>query len=165
MAETVLPVLLVAFFLGGLTGLRTLTPITVLVWALYLHDMRLQHSPLFFLHYLAAAIVLTVFAVGELIVDKLPSTPSRLQLPGLVARLVFGAICGIVAGQAWGAHWETSALAGLIGAILGALFGHEIRKGWAHALHWHDLPVAFLEDAIAIGGSILILSRAVFLAY
>ncbi|MGC1781438.1 MAG: DUF4126 family protein [Acidobacteriaceae bacterium] len=165
MSSSVWPVLVVAFFLGGLTGLRTFTPIALVAWTLHLHEMRLPGSPFHFLHSLPAVVILTLLAFGELIADKLPFTPSRLRLPGLIGRIVLGAICGIVAGQAWGANWEISGAIGLLGAIAGALLGYEIRKGWAHALHWHDLPVALIEDAIAIGGSILILSRAVLLSY
>ena len=97
--------------------------------------------------------------------DKMPSTPSRLKPPGMIGRVIFGFICGMVAGQAWGANWETCAAVGVVGAILGALIGYEIRKGWVRTFHWHDLPVALIEDLVCIGGSILVVSRAVFLAY
>jgi uncharacterized membrane protein len=157
MADSVWPVLLVALCLGGLTGLRAFTPITVLVWSLHLHHLRILGSPLYFLHNMTAIIILTILAAGELIADKLPFTPSRLRLPGLVGRVIFGAV--------WGASWQTSAAAGLIGALMGAIIGYEIRKGWVKTLHWHDLPVALLEDVVAIGGSILVLSRAVLLSY
>ena len=165
MANSVWPVLIVALCLGGLTGLRAFTPITVLVWMLHLHHLRIIGSPMYFLHSLPAAIILTVLAVGELIADKLPFTPSRLKIPGLVGRVIFGAVCGVVSGQAWGASWQTSAGAGLIGALVGAIVGYEVRKGWVKTLHWHDLPVALIEDVVAIGGSILVISRALFLSY
>jgi uncharacterized membrane protein len=35
---------------------------------------------------------LVAAAAGELVVDKLPTTPSRLAPPGLAARLVLGAL-------------------------------------------------------------------------
>ena len=165
MTNSVWPVLLVALCLGALTGLRAFIPITVLVWTLHLHHLKIIGSPLYFLHSMAAVIILTILAVGELIADKLPFTPSRLKIPGLVGRVVFGAVCGVVSGQAWGASWQTSAAAGLIGALVGAIVGHEVRKGWVKTLHWHDLPVALIEDVVAIGGSILVLSRALFLSY
>lgn len=165
MANSVWPVLIVALCLGGLTGLRAFTPITVLVWALHLHHLRILGSPLYFLHTTTAVVILTILAVAELIADKLPFTPSRLRMPGLVGRIIFGSVCGVVSGQAWGASWQTSAGAGLIGAIVGAVAGYEIRKGWVETLHWHDLPVALIEDVVAIGGSILVLSRALFLSY
>ncbi len=165
MANSVWPVLIVALCLGGLTGLRAFTPVTVLVWALHLHHLKIIGSPLYFLHKMPAIIILTILALAELVADKLPFTPSRLRLPGLVGRVICGAVCGVVSGQAWGASWQTSAAAGLVGAIVGAVVGYEIRKGWVKTLHWHDLPVALIEDVVAIGGSILVVSRALFLSY
>jgi uncharacterized membrane protein len=165
MTNSILPVLLVAVCLGGLTGLRTFTPITVLAWALHLRYMHIPGSSLHFLHTWAAVIILTILAFGEIVMDKLPSTPSRLKPPGMIGRVIFGFICGMVSGQAWGANWETCAAVGVVGAILGALLGYEVRKGWVHTFHWHDLPVALIEDLVCIGGSILVVSRAVFLAY
>lgn len=165
MADSVWPVLLVAFCLGGLTGLRAFTPITVLVWMLHMHHLKILGSPLYFLHTMPAIVILTILAVAELIADKLPFTPSRLRLPGMIGRVVFGAVCGVVSGQVWGASWETCLAAGLLGAIIGAKVGYEARTGMVRALHWHDFPAALIGDAIAIGGSILVVSRAIFLSY
>src|SRR6185437_12030601 len=117
MANSIWPELLVAFCLGGLTGLRAFTPITVLVWMFHFHHIRILGSPLYFLHSMPAIIILTILAVFELVMDKLPFTPSRLRIPGLVGRVICGAACGIVSGQAWGASWQTSIVAGLVGAL------------------------------------------------
>ncbi len=165
MSDSIFPVLLVAVCLGGLTGLRTFTPIAVLAWTLRFRYMHIPGSSLHFLHTWAAVIILTLLAFGEIVMDKLPSTPSRLKPPGIIGRVIFGFICGMVSGQAWGANWETCAAVGVVGAILGALLGYEVRKGWVHTFHWHDLPVALIEDMVAVGGSILVVSRAVFLSY
>ena len=81
MSDSILPVLLVAVCLGGLTGLRTFTPITVLAWALHLRYMHIPGSSLHFLHTWAAVIILTILALAEIVMDKMPSTPSRLKPP------------------------------------------------------------------------------------
>ncbi|MFZ0515516.1 MAG: DUF4126 family protein, partial [Acidobacteriaceae bacterium] len=75
MSDSILPVLLVAVCLGGLTGLRTFTPITVLAWALHLRYMHIPGSSLHFLHTWAAVIILTILALAEIVMDKMPSTP------------------------------------------------------------------------------------------
>ncbi len=165
MSDSILPVLLVAFCLGGLTGLRTFTPIAVIAWTLHLHKMSIVGSSLHLLHTTVAVVVLTAFAIAELAADKLPFIPSRLKAPGMIGRIVFGFMCGAASGQAWGANWEISALVGLVGAIVGTLLGYEVRKGWVHTFHWHDFPVALLEDFVAIAGSILVISRAIYLSY
>jgi uncharacterized membrane protein len=165
MTDSILPVLLVALCLGALTGLRTFTPIAVLAWTLHLRYMHIPGSSLHFLHTIAAVIILTVLALGELIADKMPQTPSRLKAPGMTGRVIFGFICGMISGQAWGVNWGIAAVVGVVGAVLGALLGYEVRKGWVRTFHWHDLPVALIEDLVCIGGSILVISRAVFLSY
>lgn len=165
MSDNILPVLLIAFCLGGLTGLRTFTPLTVLAWTLHMHKMSILGSSLHFLHTTPAVIVLTMFAVGELIGDKWPRTPSRLKPAGLIGRIIFGFMCGAVSGQAWGANWEICAGVGLAGAIVGAFVGYEVRRGWRHTLHTPDLIVALIEDVVAVGGSILVVSHAIYLSF
>ncbi|HXF30820.1 MAG TPA: hypothetical protein VN522_04790 [Solirubrobacterales bacterium] len=79
-----------AAVLGGVTGARTfLAPA-----ALALRG-RLGK---------AAKFVLPVLAAGELVGDKLPMAPPRTEGPGLVGRVVTGAISGRVSGGARGAR-------------------------------------------------------------
>jgi uncharacterized membrane protein len=52
----------------------------------------------------AARYVVPVLAVGEIVADKLPGTPSRTDAPGLAARFVAGAISGRVVGGWRGAR-------------------------------------------------------------
>ena len=42
----------------------------------------------------AARFVVPVLAAGELVADKLPMAPGRVEGPGLVGRVVFGALSG-----------------------------------------------------------------------
>jgi uncharacterized membrane protein len=165
MVGTILPVLLVAACLGGLTGLRTFTPLTVLAWELHLRRMSILGSNLSFLHTTAAVVLLTILALGELTADKLPRTPSRLQAPGMLGRSIFGVLCGMVAAQAWGGNWETCALTGLVGAAIGALLGYKVRTSLARRLRCPDFAMALAEDAVAIGGSLLVVGRAIRLPF
>ena len=47
------------------------------------------------------------------------------------------------------------AIAGIAGAVVGTLGGYEARVRLARAVG-KDLPIALLEDAIAIGGALLL---------
>jgi len=49
-------------------------------------------------------------------------------------------------------------IAGVLGAIAGTLGGYEFRSRLTRAVG-KDLPIALLEDAIAIGGAFVIVSR------
>lgn len=49
-------------------------------------------------------------------------------------------------------------IAGALGAVLGTLGGYEARKRLVAATGGKDLPIALLEDAVAVIGAILIVS-------
>jgi len=71
---------------------------------------------------------------------------------------VTGALCGAALAAADGAL-IAGLLAGVLGAIAGTLGGYEFRARLVRAIGGKDLPIALLEDAIAIGGAFLIVSR------
>jgi uncharacterized membrane protein len=50
-------------------------------------------------------------------------------------------------------------LAGVLGAVAGTLGGYEFRSRLVRAIGGNDLPIALLEDAIAICGAFLIVSH------
>ena len=68
-----------------------------------------------------------------------------------------GGFSGAVIGAAW--HYTFSSLgAGVIGAVLGTLGGYHARKRLVAARGGQDLPIALLEDAVAILGGFAILA-------
>ena len=138
-----MPILLAAFLLGCVAGLRTLTAPAVLL---------LMRHPWPF------GYVLAVFAVGEYAGDLHPNTPSRTQPVGLIARAVSGAFCGWLLAATTGTSGVAGALAGAIGAILGAYAGLWVRLRSAAAIG--RVPAALAEDALAIVGAVLIVAFA-----
>jgi uncharacterized membrane protein len=147
------------FALGFFNGLRTLTPIAVLCWAAHFHWLSVAHTPFAWLGSIISLIVFTVLAIGELIGDKLPKTPSRLGAPGLIGRIVFGAGCGAALLIVAGASWIAGAALGAIGAVVGAYVGYSVRRMLTTRGGLPDFPIALLEDLIAIGGSFFIITR------
>jgi uncharacterized membrane protein len=146
-----------AFLIGVVAGLRSLTAPAVVSWAARLGWLHLENTNLALLGYAAAPYILSVLAVLELIADKLPKTPSRKSPMGFAARGVTGALCGAAIGATAGSL-AGGLLAGVIGAVVGTLGGYEFRARLARAVG-KDLPIALLEDAIAIGGALLIVTR------
>ncbi len=144
-----------AFLIGITAGLRSLTPPAVVSWAARLGYLHLAGTSLALLATVAAPYILSVLALAELIADKLPKTPSRKSPMGFGARLVTGALCGAAIGapsQSVGG----GLLFGVVGAIVGTLGGYEFRVRLVKATGGKDLPIALLEDAIAIGGALLV---------
>jgi len=70
-------IITLSLLIGVIAGLRALTAPATLSWAAYLGWLLLGGSPLAFLSHVAAPYVLTVLAIGELITDQLPKTPSK----------------------------------------------------------------------------------------
>ena len=151
-------VLLLAFLIGVIAGLRALTAPAAVAWAGYGRGI-LTHTSVHLMGTLAAAIIFTVLAVAELITDQLPSTPSRLKTPGITARIFTGALSGACLAAAGEGSIALGIALGVVGAVVGAFAGYYARKGLVQALKVKDLPIALLEDAIAIGGATFIVTR------
>jgi uncharacterized membrane protein len=151
--------LFLAFLIGVVAGLRSLTAPAVVAWAAHLNWINLQSTPLSFMGSTAVVAIFTVLAVGELVADQLPSTPSRLKAPGLTARIVLGGVSGAALALAGGQSLAVGAVLGAIGGVVGAFAGYKARTGLVAALKTKDLPIALLEDAVAIAAGLCIVSR------
>lgn len=147
---------ILAFLIGAVTGLRTLAPAAVVSWAAHLGWLNLQGTLASFMGAAVTPYILSVLALGELITDKLPSTPSRKIPMQFGARIVMGALCGASLAAPAG-MWIGGLVAGIVGAIVGTLVGAELRGRLSRAFG-KDLPIALLEDIVAIGGALLIVS-------
>jgi len=153
-----------AFLIGVIAGLRTMTAPAFVAWAARLGRLGLDGTPLSFLGLPVTAWVFTALALGELVADKLPSTPSRTKPGPFVGRIVSGAMCGAAISAGTGSPLALGAVLGAIGAVAGTLGGYNARVRLVPALKVPDSVVALVEDLVAVGGALLIvsgLSRAV----
>jgi uncharacterized membrane protein len=98
-------------------------------------------------------------AITELMVDKLPNTPNRTAPVGLIARIVTGGLTGACVSLGGGRSALAGAGLGVAGGIVGCFGGCHARAWLVKSLHLTDFPIALLEDLIAIGGSLFIVSR------
>ncbi|HMI51903.1 MAG TPA: DUF4126 family protein [Candidatus Saccharimonadales bacterium] len=152
-------VLALAFGIGVIAGLRAFTAPTVVAWAAYLGWMHLHHTRLGFLGSLITVVIFTLLAVFELVNDKRPTTPSRTEPGGLIARIVTGGFSGAAIGVASGQLVLASVLLAAVGAVAGAFGGYQIRSRTVRALGVPDYRIAVIEDLVAIGGGLLLVSR------
>jgi uncharacterized membrane protein len=152
-------VLVLAFLIGVVAGLRALTPLAAVSWAAYLGRLPLAGSWLAFLGFAATPYIATLLALAELVGDKLPQTPSRKTAMPFVVRVVIGALCGAALGIV-GQSMVGGLVAGALGGVAGTLGGYEFRARLVKAIGGNDLPIALLEDAIAVVAAILIAFRA-----
>jgi uncharacterized membrane protein len=152
MKRSYTPVLAVG--IGVVAGLRALTAPAVLAWAAKRRWIRLGNSPFATIISAKASKRITHLAVSELIADKLPFTPSRLKAGPIASRVVSGAVCGATIYGVVKRPLMEGAILGGVGAIAGAFAGYHIRKRLS--CDKPNLGIAVLEDAVAIGGGILI---------
>jgi uncharacterized membrane protein len=154
MRETASMAYLLAFLIGIVAGLRSMTAPAAVSWASYLGRLPLGGTWLAFLGYRWTPWILTLLALGELVADQLPSTPSRTEPLGFGTRIVTGALSGAAVGTAGGTMMG-GAIAGVVGAVVGTLGGHSFRARLATRLG-NDRPAALIEDAIAIAAALAI---------
>jgi uncharacterized membrane protein len=151
-------ILILAILIGIIAGLRSMTAPAVTSWAARLGWIHVNSSWLAFLGYSWTPWILSLAALGELVVDKLPATPSRKMPPSFAFRIVSGSLSGAAIGIAQSSLF-IGLLGGAIGAVVGTLGGAAARSALARVFG-KDLPAALLEDAVAIIGAILILKAA-----
>ena len=148
-------VYLLALSLGVLTGLRTMAgPATVSV-AARMGRLDLSGTSFAFMGYAWTPWLLVLLAIGELIADQLPSTPSRKEPVSFGARMIAGTLSGAVVGAAYGSM-TGGLVAGAAGAVIGTLGGHALRARLAKAFE-RDRPAALIEDAVAyVGAAVMV---------
>ena len=143
------------FLIGVVAGLRAFTAPAAISWGARLGWLHLENTGLAFLGSAITPYIVSAVAIAELINDKLPTAPSRKAPGGFGARIVTGSLCGAALGMPAGV-WIGGLVAGAIGAIAGTLGGYEARTRLVKATGGKDLPIALLEDVIAIGSAVWI---------
>lgn len=148
--------IVLALLIGVVAGLRALTAPAAVSFAARFCHLSLAGTPLAFMGYKWTPWIFGAFAVAELISDQLPATPSRKVPMQFGARIVMGGLAGAAIGASRG-MMVAGIIAGIVGAIIGTLGGAAARS-WLAGQFKQDRPAALIEDVIAIGGAILIVS-------
>jgi len=156
---TLTMVLLLVFLIGCVCGLRSMTGPAVVCWGADFGWLQLDGSKLGFLHSTISLVIFSLAAVGEIIADKLPKTPNRTMPGPQAVRILFGALCGVGVCISAGALILPGVVLGSLGAIGGTFGGYHVRRWLAVGKGMPDIVVALLEDAVAIVGGLLIVSR------
>jgi uncharacterized membrane protein len=151
-------ILALAFVLGIVSGLRSMTPPATVAWAAHFGWLHLDGTPLAFLESTPARYIFLVAMLGELVADKLPFTPARTGTGSFIGRIVSGALAGAALAVGLGGSLAVGAAAGGLGAVVGTLGGYRARTGLVRALRVPDFPVALLEDLVGVGTALLIVA-------
>lgn len=140
--------LILALLIGIVAGLRAMMAPVAVAWAANRGGLALEGTWLSILGWRFTPWVLTLAALGELVTDQLPSTPSRKVPAQFGARIFMGGLSGAAIGI--GAQAALPGLAlGVVGAVAGTFGGAAARSAMAKAFG-SDRPAALIEDAVAI---------------
>ena len=140
-----LPILLRAAALGAASGSRSTAGVTAVALASRRGDPGRVASGL---GSTAGTAVSGVLALGELVSDKLPATPSRLAPPALGGRVLLGGTAAAAEARRDGHDPVLPALVAAGVAVGAAVLGNRLR-GVAAQRFGSDKPGAFLEDGLA----------------
>lgn len=149
-----------ALLIGVVAGLRAMTAPAAVSIGAALGWLPVSGTWAAFTAYRFTPWIFGALALVEFVTDQLPGTPSRKVPQQFGARLVSGGFCGAVVGTV-GGSLAGGLLAGVIGAVIGTLGGYEARKRLVAAIGGKDLPIALLEDAVAVLLALFVASRVV----
>jgi uncharacterized membrane protein len=137
--------------LGVVAGMRSQLPLALLSLAAGQRNTD-QHLPDILSSPKVTALLLANTA-GEIVVDKLPFTPSRLMPGSLVVRAGIGGLAGVLLSRGSGVEPIRAAAVGAVGALVGSYAGYNLRVGLVDATGLPDPLFAVVEDvtAVAIG--------------
>ena len=138
-----------ALLIGVVAGLRTMTAPAAVSIGAALGWLPVSDTWAAFMAYRFTPYVFGALALVEFVTDQLPGTPSRKVPQQFGARIVSGGFCGAVIGTV-GGSLAGGLVAGILGAVLGTLGGAEARRRLVSATGGRDLPIALLEDAVAV---------------
>ncbi|RYF68593.1 MAG: DUF4126 domain-containing protein, partial [Cytophagaceae bacterium] len=118
-----------SFQIGFIAGMRAMSAPALLSHKLS-QTIPNEHpkSPLHYLAQPTTAKVFKALAGGEILGDKLPSSPNRTSPPQFLARIGMGATCGAVISEVEGQKMPVGAVLGGLGAVAGTLLFFNIRR-------------------------------------
>jgi uncharacterized membrane protein len=142
--------------LGVLAGMRTSSAPAITSHILSHHQQTkcFSNSSLGFMRLDQVATALKVFAVSELIADKLPSTPNRIKPFALFARCLSGGLAGASIYKATGNDPLTGIFIGTTAAFASTFGSYFLRKSIVRQTRIMDPVIGAIEDALVIGASV-----------
>ncbi len=150
MANTVLTWLLGIPLLGLATGMRAMMPIAVCCWFAHFGLLPVNGTWAFWIASPVSLVVFTLAALAELVGDKLPKTPARIALPGLISRIAFGGLVGGIVATTMQNSIPIGILLAVFGAVLGTYGSYLARRDIVRKFCCRDWPVAVMEDFLTI---------------
>lgn len=140
-----------AALLGVVTGMRSQLPTALLAYRAHKGQFPYEVTgPGNVLRRRVSVPLTALAAVGELIGDKLPRTPNRLEDGPFMGRLALGAAAGSGVASAFGRSRILGAAVGAAGAATGSVASYRLRTAVVERTAVPDTVCALVEDGLAI---------------
>lgn len=149
--------LLCAFLVGLVAGLRCMLAPAIVSWAARLRVLDVGQTTMALMNYRITAVTFTILALAELVADTLPQTGSRKRPLPFTVRILSGSLVGATVGAS-GGKLIFGLICGALGAVAGTLGGAAAR-GKLAAAFGRDFPAAIVEDIAAIAIAIFAVVR------
>lgn len=140
--------------LGFITGMRTMTPMTVLCWFAWLKLLPVDDWAAWSAK-LPVMIAFTVLAILEYVMDKYSRMPRPTRPTVLVIRFFFGGLVGAIVASSLDAPEVEGIILGVLGSLVGAFTAYQLRRQLTHRLGCKTWHVTVSEDFFAIACAIL----------
>ena len=144
-----------ALSLGALAGMRS-TVATAVASQILMDNpsKKVEQSGLAFMQSARNNSVLKVMVIGELIMDKMPFTPDRINPLAATGRCLSGAIAGASIYKTNGEKTVRGAILGAVAAFAATFASFYLRKAIVKATGIYDPIIGAVEDVVVIGAGI-----------
>ena len=148
---------LLALLIGVVAGLRAMTAPAAVSWAAYLGWLPVENSWAWFMgHWLTPV---DIQRARHRRTGHRPAAEHAEPQGAAAVRRAAGHRCAVRGGdRRQRRHDDRRPGCRVIGAVIGTLGGYEARKRLVAATGGRDLPIALVEDAVAVFGALLIVS-------
>ncbi|MFW5973279.1 MAG: DUF4126 family protein [Bacteroidota bacterium] len=145
--------LLLAAGAGLIAGLRSMSAPAAVSHSLSARrSPRSSTAPGRWLSSRRTSAVLAVLAAGELIADKMPFVPARIEPPALFGRAASGALCGAAIAGRYRTAPLSAAAVGAASAVASSFAGYHLRRAVVRTTSLPDPLIAAAEDAVVVAG-------------
>ncbi|WP_299754939.1 DUF4126 family protein [uncultured Pontibacter sp.] len=141
--------------MGALAGMRSLSAPALLSRALNENkNGALAATPLKYLQNKYVANTLTGLAATELLGDKIPGVPDRIEVPSLLFRATSGAVVGAAVYASNHEKLLKGAAIGAAAAVAATYLSFYLRKTLCEKTTIADPVIGALEDALVLGSGL-----------
>lgn len=152
MSENSITTFALAAGMGAIAGMRSMSAPALLSRHLSQQKQRGRGAAVRLLSSRRTAAALTLFAGGEMVVDKTPFVPSRTEPPSLAGRVLAGALSGAAIAGRRGGSQVGAALLGAAAALGATHLAYNLRVVAEKRFGVPDAILGFVEDAVVWAG-------------